>query len=63
LLEPATVDPVTGYRFYRSSQVATAHAIRRFRDLGVPVDDVRTILRAPDLESRNRALGAHLVRM
>ena len=33
LLVPALVDPTTGYRRYTTSQVGTAQAIRRFRDL------------------------------
>ena len=63
LLEPASVDPSTGYRFYRPSQVATAQVIRRFRDLGMPLDDVRSVLQAPDLDTRNQAIVAHLERM
>jgi DNA-binding transcriptional MerR regulator len=63
LLEPALVDPATGYRRYAVSQVATAQAIRRFRDLDMPLDDVRRVLEAPDVASRNRAILVHLERM
>ncbi len=63
LLEPAVIDRTTGYRRYTVSQVATAQAIRRFRDLDMPIDDVRHVLRAPDLASRNQALLVHLERM
>jgi DNA-binding transcriptional MerR regulator len=63
LLEPASVDPVTNYRSYRPSQVATAQLIRRFRDLGMPLDEVATILRAPDAAARNDTIIAHLERM
>ena len=49
LLEPATIDPSSGYRFYDPGQVATAQAIRRFRDLDMPIDEVRAIIDAPDL--------------
>src|SRR3954470_14534611 len=41
LLEPMLVDPATGYRRYGASQVGTAQAIRRFRDLDMPIDEVR----------------------
>ncbi len=34
LLEPARIDPATGYRFYDPRQVPVAQVIRRFRDLG-----------------------------
>ena len=47
LLEPALIDPATGYRRYSSDQVTTAQAIRRFRDLDMPIDDVRRVLEAP----------------
>src|ERR1017187_9966791 len=40
LLEPAEVDPYTGYRYYATTQVPTAQVIRRFRDLGMPVREV-----------------------
>lgn len=63
LLEPASVDPHSGYRLYRPEQVTTARLIRRLRDLDLPVDDVRAVLRAPDEESRNRVVVAHLDRM
>ena len=62
LLEPAQVDPVTGRR-YDVAQVTTAHVIRRFRDLGMPLDEVRAVLRAPDVTARNELIVAHLERM
>ncbi len=60
LLEPADIDPATGYRHYGTEQVVTAQAIRRFRDLDMPIEQVRTVLQAPDLASRNRAILDHL---
>jgi DNA-binding transcriptional MerR regulator len=63
LLEPADVDPRTGYRSYDTSQVATAQIIRRFRDLGMPVKQVKAALDAPDLPARNALIAAHLERM
>lgn len=63
LLEPALIDPATGYRRYAASQVGTAQAIRRFRDLDMPIDEVRKVLHAPDLAARNRAILVHLERM
>jgi DNA-binding transcriptional MerR regulator len=63
LLEPADVDGTTGYRFYARGQVPTAHAIRRFRDLGMPIDEVRAVLEAPDAASRNAAIVSHLRNM
>ena len=63
LLEPAEVDRYSGYRYYNAEQVARAQIIRRFRDLGMPVDEVKAVLGAPDLESRSEAIVGHLQRM
>jgi DNA-binding transcriptional MerR regulator len=63
VLEPATVDPYTGYRSYHTSQVAAAQVIRRLRDLGMPLDGIKVVLSAPDVESRNAEITAHLDRM
>jgi len=63
LLVPAVVDPATGYRFYDPSQVAVAQVIRRFRDLGMPLSEVKAVLQAPDIAARNEVIVAHLARM
>jgi DNA-binding transcriptional MerR regulator len=63
LLEPAEVDRSSGYRFYEASQVPVAQVIRRFRDLGMPVDEVKAVLTAPDVTTRNQVIVAHLERM
>ncbi len=63
LLEPADVDPHTGYRRYTTAQIPAAQIIRRFRDLDMPVDEVRRVLAAPDIETRNELIAAHLSRL
>jgi DNA-binding transcriptional MerR regulator len=63
LLKPARKDPSSGYRYYRPEQVAQARLIRRLRDLELPVDDVRTVLAAPDGATRNAVMAEHLDRM
>jgi DNA-binding transcriptional MerR regulator len=63
LLEPADVDPVTGYRRYTSVQIPIAQVIRRFRDLDMPLDDIRSVLRAPDQTTRSQLIAAHLARL
>jgi DNA-binding transcriptional MerR regulator len=63
LLEPADIDASTGYRRYSTSQVPVAQAIRRFRDLDMPLDDIRLVITAPDPATGNRALLRHLERM
>jgi DNA-binding transcriptional MerR regulator len=63
LLEPVAVDRDSGYRLYDAGQVPTAQVIRRLKDLGMGLDDVKRVLQAPDLDSRNRAIVEHLHRM
>lgn len=63
LLEPAVVDPDSGYRYYRPGQAQSAQLVRRFRDLGLPVADVKAVLAAPDLTARDAILASHLDRM
>ena len=63
LLEPAEVDPVTGYRYYVTRQVPTAQVIRRFRELDMPVEQVGAVLATEDPAERNRLILAHLDRM
>ena len=63
LLTPAEIDPVSGYRFYEPSQLPAAQVIRRFRDLGMPLDEIKEVLQAPDVAARNQVIVAHLQRM
>ena len=63
LLEPARIDPSSGYRFYDTAQVPVAQVIRRFRDLDMPLDQVRAVLTAPDVETRTKEIIAHLTSM
>lgn len=46
LLEPAHVDPSSGYRWYAPTQGTRAQIIRRLRELDVAIPDVRAILDA-----------------
>ncbi|WP_369130407.1 MerR family transcriptional regulator [Modestobacter roseus] len=63
LLEPATVDEVTGYRWYSAEQIPIAQVIHRLRDLDVPLPDVQRILRSPDPRTRAGLVADHLQRM
>jgi DNA-binding transcriptional MerR regulator len=63
LLEPAEVDPHTGYRRYATGQIPTAQIIRRFRDLGMPLEEIQGVLSAPDPGARNERITAHLSRL
>jgi DNA-binding transcriptional MerR regulator len=63
LLAPAWVDPDSGYRRYTIEQVPVAQVIRRLRDLGMPLEEIGAVIRAPDVGSRNDVIGTHLRRM
>jgi len=60
LLEPADVDPFTNYRRYTPDQIPTAQVIRRFRDLQMPLEQIRGVLGAPDPAARNALIASHL---
>jgi DNA-binding transcriptional MerR regulator len=63
LLEPATVNSDTGYRYYTADQVPTAQVIRRLRDLEMPVAEVKAVLAASGAQARNGLIAAHLDRL
>jgi DNA-binding transcriptional MerR regulator len=59
LLRPAEVDQVTGYRRYRTDQLAVARTIGRLRDLEVPIEEIRDVLGSHDPGDRRRRIGVH----
>jgi DNA-binding transcriptional MerR regulator len=63
LLEPVEVDVDSRYRRYAPEQIVTAQVIRRFRDLDMPLEDIQIVLKAPDVETRNRVITHHLARL
>jgi DNA-binding transcriptional MerR regulator/effector-binding domain-containing protein len=63
LLEPAEVDESTGHRRYGTHQIPTAHVIRRFRELDMPVEEIKGVLSAPDVAARNELIAGHLRRL
>ena len=63
LLLPASIDPSNGYRLYSADQIADAQVIRQLRALSVPVEQIRSILSASDVATRNELIAAHLERM
>lgn len=46
LLPPAEVDAVTGYRFYDPIQIERAVLVRRLREIGMPLDAVKSAIDA-----------------
>ena len=63
LLVPADVDASSGYRYYEASQVPVGQVIRRFRDLGMPLEQVKQVIDASDQAERNEIIVAHLRQM
>jgi DNA-binding transcriptional MerR regulator len=63
LLVPADVDASSGYRYYEPSQVPLGQVIRRFRELGMPLEQVKQVVQAPDQSERNEIIVAHLRQM
>ncbi|MDX3386995.1 MerR family transcriptional regulator [Streptomyces niveiscabiei] len=62
LLPPAEVDPVTGYRYYSADQVARATALRRLREIAMPLATVEAVLDAEAGEAA-RLLDEHVARI
>ena len=60
LLEPRSVDPGTGYRYYGTDQIPAAQVIVRLRNLDTPVPQVKAVLAADDALARNAIIAAHL---
>ncbi|OUC85780.1 MerR family transcriptional regulator [Streptosporangium minutum] len=78
LLQPAHVDPASGYRFYQASQLSRLNRIIALKDLGFTLQQVRSILdervstaelqgmvrlRRAELEERITADTARLLRV
>jgi DNA-binding transcriptional MerR regulator/DNA gyrase inhibitor GyrI len=62
LLRPASVDEWTGYRFYSRAQGEQAIAIRRLRELDLPLEDVAYVLSGGPGALRER-LAVHRARL
>jgi DNA-binding transcriptional MerR regulator len=60
LLSPTRIDPGSGYRFYATAQAPTAQLIRRFRDLGMPLEQIKAVLGATDPLVREEVITGHL---
>ena len=48
LLMPASVDEWTGYRFYETSQLETAAKIKSYRQLGLSIEEIKSIFSGED---------------
>ena len=62
LLVPAFVDENSGYRYYTLEQARDGEAIRRLRELDVPLEEVRALIHAPP-DALREGLEAHRARL
>ncbi|MFN8563642.1 MAG: helix-turn-helix domain-containing protein [Anaerolineae bacterium] len=44
LLQPASIDPFTGYRYYTLDQLADIHRIIALKEMGLSLDQIRELL-------------------
>jgi DNA-binding transcriptional MerR regulator len=63
LLIPAEIDPDSGYRRYDVAQIPDAQVIKRLRELDMPLEEIRGILRTADLTERAARIESHLARL
>lgn len=63
LLDPARVDPSSGYRYYRLGQANRAEAIRVLREVDMPLDSIAEVLATTDRELAAKHLGQHRDRL
>lgn len=63
LLEPVGIDPDSRYRLYDVEQVQVAQVIKRLKDLGMGLGEIALVLKAPNVDARNRAIVEHLQHM
>jgi DNA-binding transcriptional MerR regulator/effector-binding domain-containing protein len=63
LLEPASINSDTGYRYYSTDQIPAAQVIRRLRDLDMPVAEVKAVVSTSDAGVRNALISGHLERL
>ena len=56
LLEPARVDPATGYRYYGVRQLSTLNTISHLRVLDLPLEQIRAFVTTRDVDLMERQL-------
>ncbi|GAA4109952.1 MerR family DNA-binding transcriptional regulator [Knoellia locipacati] len=61
VLAPSLVDPSSGYRYYEPARVAQARLVAHLRRVGLPLDDIRTVVTDPT--QAGPVLAAHLGRL
>lgn len=59
LLEPAYVDPESGYRYYAAAQSDVAEVIGMLRSIDMPVREIQRLLGDPSKSNVRQALASH----
>lgn len=62
LLEPVSVDPASGYRYYAADQIPTARLVHRLRELDLSIPAIRTLL-TEGPSRRAEIVSEHLARL
>ncbi len=63
LLQPAYVDPESGYRYYAVAQREAAEVIAILRSIDMPVRDIQRLLTDPSEANAREVLSAHRLRL
>lgn len=63
LLEPAYVDPESGYRYYAAAQRESAEVIAILRSIDMPVRDIQRLLSDPSEATVREVLATHRKRL
>jgi bifunctional DNase/RNase/DNA-binding transcriptional MerR regulator len=63
LLEPAFIDPESGYRYYAIAQREAAEVIAILRSIDMPVRDIQRVLADPSEATVREVLAAHRARL
>lgn len=63
LLDPAWIDPSSGYRYYRFGQANRAEAIRILRRVDMPLDDIAAVLATDEPDIVTKQLAMHRDRL
>src|SRR5512133_447265 len=59
ILQPAHIDPQTGYRYYGSDQILEARMIRNMRDMDMPLATIRRVLAVLPVSQAQAELLVH----
>src|ERR1700694_1597762 len=63
LLEPAYIDPESGYRYYAAAQTEAAEVIGILRSVDMPVRDIQRLLADPSEPNVREVLEVHRAKL